>query len=266
MPTVRISGLEIGYRAAGEGPPLLLLHGAASDGRDWRPQLEGLAEDLSVVAWDEPGAGGSSDPPAAFGLDSFAHVLADFIAALDLAPAHVGGLSWGGVLALELYRLHPESVGTLILADTYAGWKGSLPAEEVEARISGVRRALDVPPGEFVAHVPGLFADQPQPDVVAEMERIMADVRPDSMRRTMELVAECDLSDLLPRISVPTLLIWGDQDARSPVEVVGRQFQDAVPGAELALIPGAGHLSNLEQPAHFNRAVRDFCRAHPLSR
>ena len=75
-------------------------------------------------------------------------------------------------------------------------------------------------------------------------------------------MAEADQRDLLSRIAVPTLLIWGELDARSPLSVA-RQFEQAIPDTELVVIPGAGHVSNLEQPERFNQAVREFCRAHP---
>jgi pimeloyl-ACP methyl ester carboxylesterase len=264
VPSVRVNGLEIAYRREGNGPAIVLAHGGASDGREWRPQVDGLADEFTVVAWDEPGSGGSSDLPPDFGLADFAETLAGLIEALDLAPAHVGGVSWGGTLALELYRRHPDLVGTLILCDTYAGWKGSLPAEEVEARVAGVMKILEAPPDQFDAGaaLPGLFAAEPVPEVVAELERIMADVRPDSLRQEIVAIAACDQRDLLPRIAVPTLLVWGAEDVRSPVATVARQFADAIPGAELVVIPGAGHMANLERPAEFNDAVRAFCLAH----
>ncbi len=261
MPAVRVNGLEIAYRRDGQGPPIVLAHGGASDGREWGPQLEGLAGDFTVVAWDEPGSGGSPDPPAAFGLGDFADALAGLIEGLGLAPAHVGGLSWGGVVALELYRRHPEVVRTLLLCDTYAGWAGSLPPEEVEARVAGVMQSLEGPPEEFEPSLPGLFASDPNPDVVAVLERIMADTRPDSFRREILAIADCDQRDLLPKITVPTLLVWGEEDARSPLRVA-REFDAAIPGAELVVIPRAGHVSNLERPAEFNDALRTFCRAH----
>ena len=105
--TVKVGGLEIAYERAGDGAPLVFLHGALADSRVWRRQLAGLSDEFTVVAWDEPGAGRSSDPPERFTLGDFADTLAAFIAALDLSPAHVAGLSWGGVVAQELYRRHP---------------------------------------------------------------------------------------------------------------------------------------------------------------
>jgi pimeloyl-ACP methyl ester carboxylesterase len=112
---VRASGLEIAYERVGEGPPLVFVHGAAEDGRVWQPQLAALADEFTVVAWDEPGAGRSSDVPANFGLADYANCLAALIEALALGPAHVAGLSWGGTVVQELYRHHPRLVATLIL-------------------------------------------------------------------------------------------------------------------------------------------------------
>jgi pimeloyl-ACP methyl ester carboxylesterase len=256
------NGLEIAYERVGEGPSLVFAHGAASDSRLWRPQLAALADEFTVVAWDEPGAGRSSDVPPGFGLADYASCLAALIEALALGPAHVAGLSWGGTVVQELYRLHPGSVATLIFVDTYAGWKGSLPEEELRARIAHSRKTFAAPAEEFDPTLPGLLAGDPPPEAVALLEEMAADVRPESMKTQLSVMAEADQRDLLPRIAVPTLLIWGELDARSPLSVA-RQFDQAIPDAKLVVIPGAGHLSNLEQPERFNEAVREFCRAHP---
>jgi pimeloyl-ACP methyl ester carboxylesterase len=240
----------------------VLVHGAAADGRLWQPQLAGLADDFTVVAWDEPGAGSSSDVPAHFALPDYAHRLAALIEALGLGPAHVAGLSWGGSVAQELYRHHPGLVATLILAGSYAGWKGSLSAEEVRARVAGLHRMLAAPAGEFDPTLPGLFAGDPPAEFVPLLEELAAAVRPESLRTQLLVMAEADQRDLLPRIAVPTLLIWGELDARSPLGVA-RQFEQAIPHAELVVIPGCGHVSNLERPEQFNEAVRAFCRGHP---
>jgi pimeloyl-ACP methyl ester carboxylesterase len=259
---VRANGVEIAYERVGAGPPLVLVHGATEDGRVWRPQLAGLADEFTVVAWDEPGAGRSSDVPAGFGLTDYARCLAALIEALALGPVHLGGLSWGGTVVQELYRHRPDLVATLILVDTYAGWKGSLPEAEVAARVEGARRMLAAPPDEFDPTLPGLFAGDPPAEFVPLLEAMAADVRPAGMRTALRAMAEADQRDLLPRIAVPTLLIWGELDVRSPLSVA-RRFEQAIPDAELVVIPGAGHVSNLEQPEAFNDAVRAFCRDHP---
>ena len=261
MEVVRANELEIAYERAGEGAPLVLVHGAAEDGRIWRPQLAALADEFTVVAWDEPGAGRSSDLPGEFGLADYAHCLAALIEALALGPAHVAGLSWGGTVAQELYRHHPRLVATLILADSYAGWKGSLGEDEVRARVAGVLERLAAPAAGFDPTLPGLFAGDPPAEYVALLEEIGSGVRPDSLRTQLFLMAATDQRDLLPRIAVPTLLLWGELDVRSPLSVA-RQLEQLIPDTQLVVIPGAGHVSNLEQPERFNAAVREFCRAH----
>jgi pimeloyl-ACP methyl ester carboxylesterase len=255
---IRVHGLDIAYERAGHGPPLVLVHGASDDARIWRSQLSALSDAFTVVAWDEPGAGRSSELPPDFRLGDYASCLAAFVEGLDLAPAHVVGLSWGGTLALELYRRHPQVVATLILADTYAGWKGSLPADELRTRVEGARQMLDAPAGAFDPTFPGLFAGPPPAEYAPLLDEIAADVRRDTLRHQLGLMAECDQRDVLATIDVPTLLLWGEQDARSPLPVA-RDFAAAIPGSRLVLIPDCGHLSSIERPESFNRAVREFC-------
>ena len=143
MDTALVGDLEIAYERAGKGPALLLLHGGASDHREWRRQRDALCDEFTVVAWDAPGCGQSSDPPESFRLPDYADCLAGFIAALDLERPHVFGLSFGGGLALELYRRHPALPRSLILASAYAGWAGSLPAGVVEQRLRQVLSKAD---------------------------------------------------------------------------------------------------------------------------
>jgi pimeloyl-ACP methyl ester carboxylesterase len=254
--TVRVAGLDVVYDRAGEGPPLVLVHGAGGDAREWRPQTASLSDEFTVIAWDEPGAGRSADVPADFGLAGYAMALGAVIDTLG-RPAHVCGLSWGGTVALELYRRRPQSVATLVLADTYAGWKGSLPEDEVLARVRAVERMLAEPGQTGPPGLPELFAGEPPAEAVELLAAVAADVRRESLRVALGAMAEADLRDVLPSIAVPTLLIWGDRDARSPL-TVAQQFAMAIPDAELVLIPSAGHMSNLERPDAFNATVRAF--------
>jgi pimeloyl-ACP methyl ester carboxylesterase len=259
---VRVRGLDIAYQRVGEGAPMVLVHGAGDDSRIWQPQLSGLGDEFTVIAWDEPGAGRSSDVPAGFGLTDYAACLGGLIEALDLGPVHLAELSWGGVVALQTYADYPQLVGTLVLADTYAGWKGSLTPDEVDARVAGMSAILTAPPEQVDATVPGLFAGDPPQAFRALLAELAASVRRESLALQLAAIAEADLRDVIRRIDVPTLLLWGDQDARSPLSVA-QQFQQAIPNATLVVLPDCGHLSNLEQPARFNEAVRSFCRAHP---
>jgi pimeloyl-ACP methyl ester carboxylesterase len=117
MDMVEVNGLDIAYERTGSGPALVLLHGYVGDGATtWRRQLDGLADEFTVVAWDAPGAGRSSDPPERFGLDGYAECLAGFVARLELRRPSVVGLSFGGILAPALQRRQAGVADRLILA------------------------------------------------------------------------------------------------------------------------------------------------------
>jgi pimeloyl-ACP methyl ester carboxylesterase len=254
-----VNGLSVAYQRAGHGPALVLLHGFTHDSRAWRPQIEGLADQFTVIAWDAPGAGQSADPPEPFGIEDWAECLAVLLDAVGVQRAHIVGLSWGGLLAQEFYRRHAARVWSVVLADTYAGWKGSLPEPVPEERLAACLRDSSLPPNEFVPrYLPGMFGTSPSQEVRDELARIMSDFHPVGFRLMATALAHADTRDLLSNIHVPTLLVWGDADVRSPM-TVAHQMRDAIPGARLAVIAGAGHVSNLEEPARFNAEVREFC-------
>jgi pimeloyl-ACP methyl ester carboxylesterase len=224
-----------------------------------------LSDEFTVVAWDAPGAGSSDDPPDPFAMTDWSSCLAEFLDRVGIERAHVLGLSWGGVLAQEFYRLHPTGVSGLILADTYAGWKGSFPESVWEARLARCLREASLPPEEFVRRwVPHeFFTDAVSPDVQEQMSAVVRDFHPLGFRLMAKSLADTDTRSLLPNLDVPTLLLWGDEDRRSPMSVAER-FRDAIPMAELAVIANAGHVSNMEQPDRFNAHVRRFYRSNLL--
>jgi pimeloyl-ACP methyl ester carboxylesterase len=181
---------------------------------------------------------------------------------IGVTSAHLVGLSWGGILAQELYRVAPQHVCTLTLADTYAGWKGSLPEAVWRERLETCLRDSTAPADALVGKLlPGMFTDKVSREVREELRAIMSEFHPVGFRVMSRSSAEMDTRDLLARIGVPTLVLWGDNDLRSPMHVA-RQIQGAIPGAELAVIPDAGHVSNMEQPDMFNDYVRHFCLKH----
>jgi pimeloyl-ACP methyl ester carboxylesterase len=106
--------------------------------------------------------------------------------------------------------------------------------------------------------VPGVFTATASDDLRAEFSAIVSEFHPVGFRLMSLSSAEMDTRDLLSRIAVPTLVLWGDDDRRSPMHVA-KQLADAIPNAELAIVPNAGHLSNMEQPEAFNAHVRRFC-------
>lgn len=261
MERIDIGGRSMAYHRAGHGPPLVLLHGGWSDGRAWRPQLAGLSDDFDVIAWDAPGCGGSDDPPRQMMLADYADAVADLICALRLDRPHLGGLSFGSGLAIAVYERHPELVRSLILAAAYAGWKGSLPPDEVDARLRRVRTEVDRPPAEWIdGYLPGFFASPVGPDVLDLVRTMMLEVRPAGLLPMLTAFAEADLNAVLATIAVPTLLLYGEADARAP-RPVSQALHAGISGSELVLLPGVGHDVNLEAPDAFNHEVRRFCRA-----
>lgn len=258
MDTVEIAGLRIRYRRAGQGPPLVLLHGAYEDSRIWRRQLDALSDEFTVFAWDAPGCGGSDDPPPDFTGPELGEALAGFLRDVVPGRPHILGLSMGSGIALELYRAHPSVPASLLLVSAYAGWAGSLPPEEVERRYAQVLAELDQPPEQFIpAWLPTLFTEHADPAAVRETSAIMADFHPAGMRALLNANAHADYRDVLPAIAVPTLLLYGTRDVRSPLSVA-REMNRQIPGSALVLIPDVGHMAAVEAPEAFNTEVRNF--------
>jgi pimeloyl-ACP methyl ester carboxylesterase len=262
METTEVDGLRIAYERAGHGPPLVLLGGYVGDGpTTWRPQLDGLSDDFTVVAWDAPGAGRSSDPPESFGMAGYADCLAGFVERLGLGRPHVAGVSFGGALALALHRRHADLPSTLVLASAYAGWAGSLPAEVTDQRLRQAMVLADLAPAEFVGTLlPTMFSEATPREAVDAFGASMLGFHPAGFRAMARASAE-NLRDALPRVDVSTLLVYGDQDVRAPL-AVAEDLHTAIPGSTLVFLPRAGHVCNIEAPEAFNQTVRSFLHDH----
>jgi pimeloyl-ACP methyl ester carboxylesterase len=260
MDEIDIAGLRIAFERHGRGPPLVLLHGVLVDRRHWRRQIDDLSADFTVIAWDAPGHGRSADPPETWRTTDFVGCLAAFIDAIGVERPHVMGLSWGGGLALALYGQRPDLPRTLVLAAAYAGWAGSLPADEVARRRETCLREADMPAGEFVPNwLPSLLTERAPAALVDEVAEMMGEFHPAGYRAVVRSFADTDLRGMLGTIAVPTLLLYGAEDRRSPVSVA-EDLHARIPGSALVVLPQAGHLANMEAPGPFNRAVREFLR------
>jgi pimeloyl-ACP methyl ester carboxylesterase len=257
--SVRVGALRIAYLRVGDGPVVVLLHGGLADHREWEAQLE-LADEFTLVAWDAPGCGGSSDPPESFRMDDYAAVLAGLVEALNVGRPHVVGLSFGATLALALARHTPSLSDSLVLASPYAGWAGSLPPQTVARRLEAGLRALDQGPAALAdGFVETLFGEDADPELGANVREMLEDVRPAGARTMLRAMAECDLREALGRVESPTLVVHGDRDVRAP-EPVARAIHEAIPGSAFVVLPGVGHVCNMEAPAAFNAALRTFLR------
>lgn len=159
----------------------------------------------------------------------------------------MAGLSFGGALALELYRRHPAIPMTLILASAYAGWGGSLPAQVAEQRLQQALVLADLSPGEFVGRLlPTMFSEATPPEAVDTFGASMLAFHPAGFRAMARASAE-DLREVLPHINVPTLLVYGDKDVRAPL-TVAENLHAAISGSTLVVLPDAGHACNIEGP------------------
>ncbi|WP_407555850.1 alpha/beta fold hydrolase [Streptomyces sp. Pv4-95] len=245
-------------QAGDHGPLLLCLHGIGSSSAAFAPQLDALSAHMRVMAWDAPGYGRSADPARPPGLDGYADTAAALIRRHG-GPAHVLGVSWGGVIALRLAARHPDLVAGLIVADSSAG-SGTDPDKAAAMR----RRAADLAsrgPDAFArARAPRLVSDRAPQDLVHRVTATMADaVRLPGYAWAAESMAATDLRPQLPTVTAPTLVLCGDRDHVTGVEA-SQLIAGALPTAVFVIVAGAGHLANQERPAAFNAWVHSHLR------
>ena len=262
MKQIIVNGLSVGYQQKGQGAPLLLLHGGVSDSRYWQREIDVFSDAYKVIAWDAPGCGQSDDPPENFSMSDYADILAEFLSILGIHKTHVLGISFGGGLAISLFNQHPEIPSTLMLISAYAGWAGSLPAVEVERRLEKGRKQTKMDP-EAVAEmwIPSLFSSTPTEEMIQEEKEIISDFHPAGSQIMLEAFAKANLTNVLPEIDVPTLLLYGEEDVRAPLEIA-RELNGRIPTSTLVVAPGVGHLINKEAPELFDRHVREFLERH----
>ncbi len=259
MPRVDVEGLAIHYDQRGSGPDVVLLHGIGGNTRLWHHQLEGLSDSFTVTAWDAPGYGGSDAPDDDdWPMSRYARMLAEFLDAVGIRQAHIVGQSWGGVLAQEFYRSHPERFRSLVLSDTYAGG-GAQTEEERETALQARLTALEtMTPAEMARQrVHALLMPDAPEDLVAEVESVLAEIHSPGYRMAAIALANADTLDIQPAIAIPTLITAGDHDGIVPPSRA-LEMHAAIPGSRLVVIESAGHLPCVERPEIYNAAVLEF--------
>jgi len=255
---VDVGGSRIGYLRAGSGTPVVLLHGGLADARAWKRQLATFAEHHDVVSWDAPGCGGSDDPPRGTPLEGYADRLAAFVAALGFDRPHLVGLSFGGGLALATAARHPGLPRSVVAASAYAGWGGSLPAEEVRRRVAHAEHASDEPPQAWLpGFLDSLYGSSGPDESAEEIATIASERRPEGARTMLYAFAEADLTGDLSKIEAPTLLLYGEEDVRSP-RSVAEAIRAEIPGSRLRMLAGVGHALPFEAPDRFDAEVIAF--------
>ena len=250
---VTSNGRHIGYteEGVGEATPLVFLHGVGSDKSVWQPQLEYFGRTRHAIAFAYPGYGDSDPAPEGTTRDDYAAAILSAMRALGIARGHVCGLSLGGVIAIALHHAAPDSCASLILADTFAVHPDGRGI--YDRSLAGSRDL----PAMAEARVDFLLAQPADPQVRREVIETMSRIDPAAYRIGAEAVWLADQRDRLGEIAVPTLVICGEDDKPTPPDL-SRELAAMIPGAQLAMMARAGHLTNLEQPARFNALVDDF--------
>lgn len=268
MGTFTFDGLSVNYRDEGAGDrPVVFVHGFPFQLSMWDGQIP-VAVDAGrrAVALDLPGFG-RSDVPAersAYSIDRYADVVAALIADLGLGPVVLVGLSMGGYIALAVARRHADVLAALVLADTRADPD---TAEGRQARSD--QQAKVEEHGDVAPLVDGLLArilsgsSPGHAAAVATLDPMMRATTPAGWMGALEAMkTRRDQTDLLPTIAVPTLVIVGESDALVPLDVA-EAMAKAIPNARLEVVPGAGHVTNLENAEVFNRVFADFLSTLP---
>ena len=247
------NGYDIGYVEAGGGnaTPIVFLHGVGSDKSAWRPQLEHFGRTRRAIAFDYPGYGDSDPAPQGTTRDDYAFAIISAMHELGVDRAHICGLSLGGVVAVAMSHHAPERCASLILADTFAAHPNGLAI--YERSLEGSRDL----PAMAEERVDVLLAQPIDPQIRREVAETMSRIDPDAYRIGAKAVWLADERDRAQEIKVPTLVLVGDQDLVTPVDL-SSELIDLIPDARMRLITGAGHLSNLEKPDAFNAIVGQF--------
>ncbi len=261
VPSVEVDGVRLQYADAGTGEPaLVLIHAFPLHSGMWAPQIAELATQRRIIAPDLPGFGGSEAPDSMYRytMAGFADLLAGLLKGLRLGPAALCGLSMGGYVAFAFLREHAERVAALVLADTRAGADATMVFERRTDQQDQVARIGTAALIEDL--LVGLLSDGARADrldLVEQVRGLMANPAAGYIGALEAMKHRPDATTELAGIAVPTLVIVGDSDSLSPPDVA-RDMHKRIPGSELAILPGAGHLANLEAPEAFNAAVAGF--------
>lgn len=255
---IEINDIEISYRDRGSGLPILFVHGFPLDGTLWQPQLEGLSDDYRVIVPELCGFG-ESTPSQKATMEQYADDVHALLDELEVGHVVLVGLSMGGYITFAFYRKYPDRVRGLVLVDTRA------QADTEERRANRAATAQRVREEGAVA-LADEMADkllspvtlEHKPDIAQMVHAMMARQPVEGIVAALDGMAQRpDSRLLLGEIAEPTLIVVGADDTVTPVDD-SQAMTDGIPGAELAVLPDAGHLPNLEQPEVFNQLLREF--------
>ena len=258
MSSTRPPHLGIAYDDLGSGVPIVFVHGFPLQRAIWKPQLRGLGQLCRCIAPDLRGFG-ESVVEGPYSMDRYADDIAELLDACSVRRAVIAGCSMGGYITFAFWRRHSERVLGLVLCDTK-------PGADSEAGLARRREMASVArelgssaiADTMIASLLGPSTRRRCPEVVREVHAMSAGAPVDGVVGAIEaMMARPDSTPTLESIDVPTLLVTGEEDAIAPVSEA-RSMSEGIRGSVLELIPGAGHLCNIERPAAFNTAFAAF--------
>jgi 3-oxoadipate enol-lactonase len=258
-----INNVQLAYDDHGVGLPVIFLHAFPLNRRMWEGELMALLGEgrYRLVALDWRGFGESEITNGISSMELFAGDVAGLMDALGIQNAILCGLSMGGYAAFAFLRKYPQRVAGLILADTRPG----ADTPEAQANRENVAQIAETQSTGAIAdlQVPRLISEYTRthhPEVEARVRQLIDEATPQGIAAASRGMAQrADSTELLGDITCPTLVIVGEQDALIPPAVT-QDYASRIPGAQFAVIPQAGHLSNLEQPEAFLQAIGGFLR------
>ena len=248
----------ITHEERGRGAALVFLHGVGGDAACWRRQLDAFGGRYRAIAWNMPGYGGSA-PLAETTFPALAQALLRLLDGLQIERAHLVGHSMGGMVAQEVGATSPGRLLSLALVATSAAFghpDGDWQQGFLDSRLGPLDRGhsmAELAPGI----VAGLVGEMPDPAGLEQAVRSMSGVPEATYRAALHCLLTFDRRDALARIRVPTLLLVGEQDTTVPPAVMERMAA-RIEGARYVVLPHAGHLANLDQPAPFDAALAAF--------
>ena len=248
----------------GNGDLAVFLHGVGGHRQDWYGQLPAFAERYRALTWDARGYGQSDDYPGPAALNDFCRDLVQVLDYFNADQAHIIGLSMGGFIAQEFYRNFPERVKSLVLAGTSTGFPAIFDAAWIEdflrTRCEPLRNGVDIAdiaPKIATALVSPMASRAARDRAIDSLLKLRKPV----YIKTLQAIARHRIRLDYSQVKVPTLILVGAGDQIMPPRA-SMQLAGAIPGAELVILDGAGHLVNLEKPEQFNSTVLDFLDRH----
>lgn len=252
------SNLNIVSGGPAEGGTVVLIHAVGLDLTYWDRQIEALTAHHHVVALDLPGHGRSAPAPHSSGIVELAHDVATVIDDLGPLPVHVVGHSFGGMVAQELAISYPDRVRSLALAATATSFSDEtrdyLRGHGSAVSSQGMSAALPSLPLSLASETL-----QRRPDLLERLTKTILAMDPDVYAAAWNEIASFDASDRLGSIRCPSLLLVGDEDRNTP-PAASTELANAIPGAEMVVIPGASHMVPMEAPERFNKELLHFLR------